>query len=722
MNVGIKRGSNSTSIPEAASPPFWLASSLLLLQPTVQHYPWGDPDFIPRLIGQSNPEGKPFAELWMGAHPDSPSLVRLPGRTASLLEILEAAAEDLLQPAVAERFQRRLPFLLKILAAAAPLSLQIHPSRENAVAGYTRENLAGIPLHAPSRNYKDPNHKPELVVALTDFYGLSGFRPLPDIARQIAAVPALLEAMGRFESSPESLREHYSRLMEWPQSRVDGVLNPLIAQLTARHERQPYGKEDREYWLLRSDQACSIGGHRDRGLFSFYLLNLVHLRPGQGMYLPAGILHSYLEGAAIEIMANSNNVLRGGLTAKHIDVPELLRNVAFVGAEPEIINARRLGQSQEWFYPTPAEEFELHRIELSDMYSHVNRPDHSADILILFALDPGTKVSVTAGGDSLELSQGQVFMAPHGTAYTLRANGRATLYKATLPQRTPAPSGTVSIDSSPSFRGRRPTPLAFGTSGLRGLVADITDLEAYVNTRGFLDYLCASGDVKPGGKVSVAGDLRPSTNSPGRSILRAVARAIQDAGLEVDNLGELPTPALTYYAIRKDRPSIMVTGSHIPFDRNGIKFNRSSGEILKSDEPGILASVQRVRRAEYDRPRTLSLFADDGMFKKEHEHLLPPVNHEGRREYLRRYWDFFPPRALQGARICFYQHSAVGRDLLVELLAGLGAEVIPLGRSESFIPIDTEAIAIEQFEVLQALADQARREGRRVDAVISTDG
>ena len=276
-------------------------------------------------------------------------------------------------------------------------------------------------------------------------------------------------------------------------------------------------------------------------------------------------------------------------------------------------------------------------------------------------------------------------------------------------------------DGAPTFRGRRPTVLGFGTSGLRGLVTDITDLEAYINTRGFLDYLFRVGDAAPGDTVCIAGDLRPSTDGDDRSIMGVVARAIQDAGLKVDNLGKLPTPALTYFALQMNQPSVMVTGSHIPFDRNGIKFNRRSGEILKEDEPGILAAVAEVRRQEYERPAGESLFDDGGMFK-EGVSPLPPVNERAREDYLERYLDFFPARALQGKRIVFFQHSAVGRDLLVDLIRELGAEVHPAGRADEFVAIDTEDITDERLQAMQSLIDEVSDRHGPVDALVSTDG
>ena len=276
-------------------------------------------------------------------------------------------------------------------------------------------------------------------------------------------------------------------------------------------------------------------------------------------------------------------------------------------------------------------------------------------------------------------------------------------------------------DGAPTFRGRRPTVLGFGTSGLRGLVTDITDLEAYINTRGFLDYLFRVGDAAPGDTVCIAGDLRPSTDGDDRSIMRVVARAIQDAGLKADNLGKLPTPALTYFGLQMNQPSVMVTGSHIPFDRNGIKFNRRSGEVLKEDEPGILAAVAEVRKQEYETPVGESLFDDEGMFN-EGVNPLPPVNERAREAYLERYLEFFPTKGLQEKRIVFFQHSAVGRDLLVDLMQELGAEVHPAGRADEFIAIDTEDITDERLQMMQRLIDEVSERHGPVDALVSTDG
>ena len=270
--------------------------------------------------------------------------------------------------------------------------------------------------------------------------------------------------------------------------------------------------------------------------------------------------------------------------------------------------------------------------------------------------------------------------------------------------------------SSPSFLSYVPVPLAFGTSGLRGLVKDITDLEAYINVKGALRYLLRIGDIRAQSLVVIAGDLRPSTDR----IMRACAQAIVDSGCQVENAGKIPTPALVAHAISGRNAGVMVTGSHIPFDRNGIKINKSVGEVLKSDEAGIIAEVQVVRAEEYGRSASANLFDACGMLKRAPE--LPPVDGAAEQAYVRRYLEGFAGDGLSGMRILVYQHSAVGRDILARILRELGAEVITAGRSENFIPIDTENIPDEELERLESFAVAAESGGRMISAIVSTDG
>jgi phosphomannomutase len=266
------------------------------------------------------------------------------------------------------------------------------------------------------------------------------------------------------------------------------------------------------------------------------------------------------------------------------------------------------------------------------------------------------------------------------------------------------------------FLNYTPVPLAFGTSGLRGLVKDITDLEAYINVKATLRYLLSSGDTHAVSKVVIAGDLRPSTDR----IMRACAQAIVDSGCQVENAGKIPTPALVSRAISTRRAGVMVTGSHIPFDRNGIKMNKSVGEVLKSDEPGISREVERVRIEEYSRTATTSAFDAYGMLK--HAPELPALDRAAEVTYVRRYTQSFNRGGLSDLRVLVYQHSAVGRDILARILRELGAEVITAGRSETFIPIDTENITDEQLKRLEEFAVGAEAGGEPLHAIVSTDG
>ena len=276
-----------------------------------------------------------------------------------------------------------------------------------------------------------------------------------------------------------------------------------------------------------------------------------------------------------------------------------------------------------------------------------------------------------------------------------------------------------------------PAPLRFGTSGRRGLVAQLTQLEVYLNVLAELGYLqslsAGQGGIAPGQEFYFGCDLRPSSSrfvaaEQGRGELaQAVAAAIEDAGMRPVFLGRIPTPAVATFAWERRRGSIMITGSHIPFDRNGYKTNTARGELLKKDEAPIEQRAEELRRRLYAQPFSASPFDERGLFKSGHRE-LPPEQPEAGRAYLRRYTDFFGGRGLEGRRLLVYEHSAVGRDLLVELLGRLGAEAIPAGRSETFVPIDTENIGEALLGRIQALAAEAWRAHGPLDAVVSTDG
>ena len=255
----------------------------------------------------------------------------------------------------------------------------------------------------------------------------------------------------------------------------------------------------------------------------------------------------------------------------------------------------------------------------------------------------------------------------------------------------------------PSFLDHDPVSIAFGTSGMRALVSELTDLQVYVSVKGALRYLLATKDVRPGHGVVLGGDLRPSTPR----IMRAAAQAIFDTGLIVDNVGMIPTPALVSYGIATRQPGVMITGSHIPFDRNGIKISKSVGELLKSDESGILAAIDGVRREEYAKSAASSRFDAHGMLKFPRR--LPAPDLAATELYADRYARAFPSTALSGYRIALYEHSAVGRNLIRSILTSLGAEVVRVGRSDEFVAIDTENIDDTQLALLERLVEEAEQ-------------
>lgn len=257
-----------------------------------------------------------------------------------------------------------------------------------------------------------------------------------------------------------------------------------------------------------------------------------------------------------------------------------------------------------------------------------------------------------------------------------------------------------------------PVELNFGTSGLRDLVTNMTDLECYINTLGFIGFLEESDSLKPDTIFFLAGDLRDSTPR----IMSSVYKAVIDAGYSVQNFGHTPTPALAYYGLRHDSPSIMVTGSHIPSDRNGIKFYKFGGELLKEDEEAVKASVARVRQRIYGQDLSASIFDQNGMFQNPPE--LPSPSNDAGEAYIKRYTDIFSSDLFKGKTIIFYQHSSVGRDLFVDMLGRLGANVIPVDRSEVFIPIDTENVTPDNQKYFRSLAEKYPG----AFAIISTDG
>jgi mannose-6-phosphate isomerase len=411
---------------------------LFKLQGVVQPYEWGGFDFIPRLLGRPHPSPKPCAELWMGSHPNGPSLGQIDGVSTPLPELISRAPGQILGESVAARFQNRLPYLFKVLDARKMLSIQAHPTLAQAAAGFEKEEKAGVPLMAATRNYKDRNHKPEVHVALTDFWMLHGFRPLEEIAVALENVAELRTLMPGFRERLVAAGNHateraalvralYERVMTMPQEEVDRLLNPLIDRL----ERQPpMDKDQPDFWAGRAAREFPLpANHRDRGIFSIYLLNLVRLKPGEATYQPAGTLHAYLEGVNVELMANSDNVLRGGLTPKHVDVPELMRVLQFSDGRAEIIHGAELVDG-ETVFRTPAAEFELSQIRLGGNKTYRSDIRNGPDILIVL----NGAVTVRSGKDSLPLKSGEICLVPQTSNFKLEPSGeKVEVFKASTP-------------------------------------------------------------------------------------------------------------------------------------------------------------------------------------------------------------------------------------------------------------------------------------------------
>ena len=338
-----------------------------LLEPMVQPYAWGSRTAIARLQGRPAPTPQPEAELWMGAHPSAPSGVDRGGAHTTLDAVIAADPVDELGAECAARFGGRLPFLLKVLAAGKALSIQVHPSREQAEAGFRTENERGLPPGDKARNYVDDWPKPELLCALTPFEVLAGMRTAADAARLLGAlgvaelapvVAGLGSAAGEREAlAPEALTTALGQVLTWPAADRPALIASVVAacgRLAA--EGGPDSAACRAVVRLDAEHPG------DLGIVASLLLRHGELQPGQAVFLPANGLHSYLHGTGIEVLANSDNVVRAGLTGKHIDVPELLKLTDPAVAVP-VIEPRALGDGVS-VYDTPAPEFRLYRAEI----------------------------------------------------------------------------------------------------------------------------------------------------------------------------------------------------------------------------------------------------------------------------------------------------------------------------------------------------------------------
>ncbi|KGH48136.1 mannose-6-phosphate isomerase [Modestobacter caceresii] len=388
------------------------------LSSPVRHYPWGSRTVIPQLLGLPSPADQPYAELWMGAHPDAPSVLS-DGRT--LTEAIAADPAGLLGPTVRERFGDRLPFLMKVLAADKPLSLQAHPTTQQAETGFAAEEAAGIPHDDPTRTFKDPFHKPEILLAITPVEALCGFRPVEESLHCLAKLqlPELMPTIAALARG--GLRAAIPQLLALSKRRRESLVRAVAARaasFVAAHDPE---------FINTYRWAATLAGTYpgDPGVVISLMCNHLRIAPGEAVFLPAGNLHAYLCGAGIEVMASSDNVLRGGLTSKHVDLAALIEVLDFTDGRVPVIHPV-LGPGG-LRYPTPVEDFDLTRVQV----------DVDPGVLTT----AGPQVVLCAEGDAvltgtdgdLTVRQGESVFVPAGQAVTAR--GPAVLYRATTALR-----------------------------------------------------------------------------------------------------------------------------------------------------------------------------------------------------------------------------------------------------------------------------------------------
>ncbi|KRD15331.1 mannose-6-phosphate isomerase [Mycobacterium sp. Root265] len=337
-----------------------------LLRGAVRKYAWGSRTAIAEFTGRPSPTQHPEAELWLGAHPGDPAHCATDDGERSLLDMISADPQGQLGAGSRARFGDALPFLAKVLAADEPLSLQAHPSSQQAVHGFEREERLGIPVTAPTRNYRDASHKPELMVALGQFEALAGFRPAERSAEFMRAL-AVTEldpyiSLLKGQSDADGLRALFTTWITAPQPALD-VLVPAVLDGAIN-----YIRSGETTFQAEAKTILELGERYpgDAGVLAAMLLNRITLQPGEGIYLPAGNLHAYLHGVGVEVMANSDNVLRGGLTPKHVDVPELLRVLDFTPADDSVILPRAIRGGAELIYDTPAPEFAVSVLQVTE--------------------------------------------------------------------------------------------------------------------------------------------------------------------------------------------------------------------------------------------------------------------------------------------------------------------------------------------------------------------
>jgi mannose-6-phosphate isomerase len=404
-----------------------------VLRGALRTYAWGSRTAIAEFTGRPVPAAHPEAELWFGAHAADPAWLETANGATSLLQALTADPEGELGTASRSRFGDVLPFLVKVLAADEPLSLQAHPSAEQAVEGYLREERLGIPVSAPTRNYRDTSHKPELLVALQSFEALAGFRQASrtiELLRALAVsdLDPFIDLLGD-QSDADGLRALFTTWITAPQPAID-VLVPAVLD-GAIH----YVSSGATEFELEVKTVLELGERYpgDAGVLASLLLNRISLAPGEAIFLPAGNLHTYLRGFALEVMANSDNVLRGGLTPKHVDVPELLRVLDFAPTAEAELRPPTHRDGLALYYDTPTDEFAVSLLVLDGEHlgHEVDASSRHEGPQILLCAEGSTTVYGKSGPLTLERGMAAWVAADDGPIRLL-AREPAKLFSATV--------------------------------------------------------------------------------------------------------------------------------------------------------------------------------------------------------------------------------------------------------------------------------------------------
>ncbi|MGA5542217.1 mannose-6-phosphate isomerase, class I [Mycobacterium sp. NPDC051198] len=404
-----------------------------LLRGAVRTYAWGSRTAIADFTGRPSPTIHPEAELWLGAHPQDPAWLQTEHGEESLLQAVQDDPEGQLGSVAIGRFGDALPFLVKVLAADEPLSLQAHPSAAQAREGFDREDRLDIPVSSPVRNYRDRSHKPELLVALGQFDALAGFRPVDrtvELMRALAVsdLDPFINLLSD-QSDADGLRALFTTWITAPQPDLD-VLVPAVLDGAVHYIRSGAKKFAAEVKTVLELGERYPG---DAGVLASLLLNRISLRPGEGIYLPAGNLHAYLHGVGVEVMANSDNVLRGGLTPKHVDVPELLRVLDFTPTPEDRLRSETDTDGTETIYRTPAQEFAVSALTVDgehlgdeiDVHSHHDGPQ------LLLCIE-GAAV-IYADDDKLTLQRGAAaWVAAEDGPIRLTAAEPTKLFRVTI--------------------------------------------------------------------------------------------------------------------------------------------------------------------------------------------------------------------------------------------------------------------------------------------------